>query len=101
MTDTEINAYLILLKTEFPAISGLERTNHLDASGYIIPIQTTEWVRILYCNNNHWICSTGKLDNYDEDVCIFDSLPRNNINEHLGDQLARMIPNTINEKKKN
>ena len=34
----------------------------------------------------------------EEDACIYDSLPRSSVNQHLGDQLARMLPDSIQQK---
>ena len=31
-------------------------------------------------------------------ACIYDSLPRSSVNQHLGDQIARMVPETISQK---
>ena len=95
LTDIEINAYMRLLKTEFPHINGLEMTNYFTNDRFFVPNKTRDWVRILY-SNNHWTCLASGINN-DDDISVFDSMSRKNVEETLGDQVARMLPTTIIE----
>ena len=95
LTDIEINAYLALLKRDFPDINGLEPTNYFTIARYFIQNKTRDWVRTLYCNN-HWSCLAAGLNN-DDYIYIFDSMARKSVDNFLGDQVSRMMLKNITE----
>jgi len=99
LTDYDIFQFLRLLKTQFPHVNGLELPCHYTVPNRYIENKTTDFIRIVNCNNNHWICIAGELFIQNEDICFFDSMRRESINKNLGDQLSKMMPKKSNEQK--
>ena len=56
-------------------------------------------MRIIHCGYEHWICVSGRLMNENTaDACIFDSMARLRVDNHVGEQISRMLPSSIEER---
>ena len=80
-----------LIKTQFLGVHGLEAPNYFTYNSHYIEKPTEYFVRILCCNNIHWIKVSGWLKKENENFSIYDSLPRTTVNNHLGKQLGKMM----------
>ena len=78
-----------LLKGTFRTIKGLEDPSFFCIGSSYIEETTKNFVRILYCENEHWIAVSGGLD--DENISIYDSMKRKSIENHLAKQLEKMM----------
>ena len=93
LSDSHIYAYMKLLKHNFPHVNGLEWSVKINSTHHYIPNPTRDFIRIIHCNNNHWICVVGGLYISNENICIIDSLPRYSINNDLKKILSKIYPN--------
>ena len=64
----------------------------LKNAAYYIEKPTRDFIRVIHVKNNHWICVAGGLYLNEEDICIYDSMPRDRITKNLQKILSRMIP---------
>ena len=53
---------------------------------------TNDFIRIALSNNNHWVCIAGGLCIEAEDICLFDSLFRDQIDIELVEATRKMFP---------
>lgn len=90
LTDIEINAFLLKMKDYFNLIQ-------IDFNGLNDPLLTTSlrfhrrdnlrkesFVEVLNSGHNHWVTVASGLPFDGQDVCLFDSMPRRNIDPQLG-----------------
>jgi Ulp1 family protease len=95
LSDEDIGFFMKLLKKEFPNQIGLELPNFFCAKQRFLKNKTNEFVRILYCDNKHWITVSGGSVN--ENIYLYDSMDRSVVNDFLGNQLEKMMPLTIKD----
>ena len=95
--DDDIYAFMRLLKGQFPLVNGLEASNFFTYKSPYVQTPTDDFIRILYCDNKHWITVSGGLGLNNENVCIYDSMPRDSINDYLKKQLEKLIPHKRDE----
>ena len=91
LTDEDIISHNRILKGDFPEIRGLESPNYFTKKNPFLNNPTKEFVRILYCDNHHWITSSGHSGFGNTDVYIYDSMARKSVNSFLGDQFEKMM----------
>ena len=60
MNDRLINAGLSLLRQKFPNMVGLKNVVSVRTSGFSEEHREDEFVQIINCFDNHWICITNK-----------------------------------------
>jgi len=89
LTDREIVFFLSKIKEYF-------YTNNIEFQGLRDPTVLTalrtdnlnmrqdNFVEVLFSNNNHWVCVAAGLKIANEDLCLFDSMPRKKIDSQLG-----------------
>jgi hypothetical protein len=89
LSDREIYAYLNKIREylnanniEFqglndPTVLTALRTDNLN-------MRQENFVEVLNSNNNHWVCVAAGLNIGDEDLCLFDSMSRREIDTQLG-----------------
>ena len=70
LSDDDIGFFMKLLKKEFPNQIGLELSNFFCAKQRFLKNKTSEFVRILYCDNKHWIAVSGGSVN--ENVYLYE-----------------------------
>jgi len=51
-------------------------------------------VTILYCDNKHWITVSRGMGLGNENICIYDSMLKDSIENHLANQLEKMMIHT-------
>ena len=54
-----------------------------------------DFIRVMISNDNHWVCVAGGLYVENEDVCLYDSSPRNGIDSVLGKNLANVVSDRV------
>ena len=88
----EIEAFLVLLRRQFPLLSGLEDPLKImyDPDKCI---KTEAFIRVMLSRTNHWVCVAGGYRCENEDVLLFDSMNRTTIDKNLDrDQVRRLYP---------
>ena len=83
-----------LLKGIFPTVKGLEDPNFFCYRNPYIEEPTDNFVRILYCENKHWITVSGGMGLGNENICIYDGMLRDSLENHLANQLEKMMTQT-------
>ena len=73
MNDRLINAGLSLLKQKFPNTIGLKNVISVQTCGFFEEYGKYEFVQIINCFDNHWICFTNKNCNQNE-IKVYDSM---------------------------
>jgi len=73
MNDRLINAGLSLLRQKIPNIVGLKNVVSVRTSGFSEEHREDEFVQIINCFDNHWICITNKNCKQNE-VKVYDSM---------------------------
>ena len=93
LTDTEIHAFQILLKKKFPSLNGLEDPILFSClNNFPCYSNPNHFIRITLSRTNHWVCLAAGLLFKDEDICLFDSLKRKNIDIQLGEVVKKFFP---------
>ena len=100
LTDTEINLFLELLRKQFKHVNGLEDPLMITHENYMKKYfksikKADDFIRVMISNDNHWVCVAGGLYVEDEDVCLYDSSPRNGIDNVLGKNLANVVSDRV------
>ncbi len=89
LSDQEIFAFLNKIKEYLNAnnirFQGLNDPTVLTALRTDnINMRQENFVEVLNSNNNHWVCVAAGLNIGNEDLCLFDSMPRREIDTELG-----------------
>ena len=85
LTDIEINAYLKLLRTQFPDIKGLD--DPVVSKNLNIDDGKEDYVQVVLSRNNHWICLKAK---FDREIFLYDSLDRTEVDDPLKVAIEKM-----------